>query len=413
MNYKLPSLKIIAAAVFFSWSNRAEFMKATAIPTLALVVLWAVWISYSDVLPSYISWLYLLGYGLSFSFLAVTCHRLILIDGADRYKTFSAKPGFRELRFLAWVIVIYAINTFLEFFTQILVQNASSGLFSEGGGNMPDWIKQIASIPALYVLARLSLAFPATAIDKRSSLRWSWIRTQGNGWRIFVVVGLLPWLTSMLLGFMWREEATVLEQVVLSIATFVLLSIEIIALSFTYKELAKHYAIHEQSLSGEIMSAPADVSRVSFHDLASGGKGRKVEVAVSVIVGLVLAFILIGTLDFQLADCSNVVLGSATSPGGAYEAKLVNRTCKDETTMQGLILDVTKSTPPRTTYSYPLLRAVSFEADVVWKSEKRLVVRYGGMLDLSTVPSEIEDIQVVFEKRPEPQEAATVAHRAP
>jgi hypothetical protein len=279
MNSKLPFLKIIAAAVFFAWTNKAELLKAIAAPTLLLVVVWGLWLSFADELPSLFTWILLLSYGLSFSFLAVTCHRLILIGGDGRYKSFNEKPGYRELRFLAWVIVIYAIKSILEFVARIPVQYVSSGLLVEDGGSIADWIEQIASIPALYVLGRLSLVFPAAAIDKDSSLRWSWIRTYGNGWRIFIIVGLFPWLIGMVIGAAWREDATVLEQVVLSILAYVGLAIEIIALSFTYKELAKQYAPSEQLM-------PQD----SFHDLALGGKGHKLDVAVKTAVGFVICY---------------------------------------------------------------------------------------------------------------------------
>lgn len=401
MRYKLPYLNIIAAAVFFAWSNRTEFFRATALPTLILVVLWAVWADYSEAPPPYLSLLFLLGYGLGFSFLAVTCHRLILVDDVDRHKTFKARPGYRELRFLGWVVVIYAIDAILEFLAQILVLDASGGVFIGDDGKLADWAKQIASIPALYVFARLSLAFPATAIDMRSGLRWSWARTQGNGWRIFVVVALFPWLADVSVDLLWREEATLLEQVALSIVTFVGLAIEIIALSFAYKELARHYAANVPSLSGGMVPMSADVSRVSFHELARDGESPKLFVAMSVLAALGAGYLLIGSLGSQFADCSSEVISSASSPGGAYEAKLLNRTCKDEKAMQGLILDVAKATTPRTIHSYPLSGTVAGEVELAWTSEKGLVVRYAGALDVSDIPAVIDDIQVVFEKRPD------------
>jgi hypothetical protein len=65
LNYKLPFLKIIAAAIFFEWTNMAELLKAISVPTLVLVVIWGVWIYFSDQLPPFLSWMLFLSYIIS------------------------------------------------------------------------------------------------------------------------------------------------------------------------------------------------------------------------------------------------------------------------------------------------------------------------------------------------------------
>jgi hypothetical protein len=396
MNYKLPSLKVIAAAVFFAWTNKAELLRAISVPTLVLVVIWGVWLYLSDGLPPFLSWILFLAYGLSFSLFAVTCHRLILVDLADRYKPLNAAPGYRELKFLVWVTVIYAIKWILENITMIFAQYVSGGVFVESGVGIAAWIEPILSIPALYVFARLSLSFPAAAIDRNSGPRWSWIRTQGNGWRIFVVVGLFPWLAGMAFRFMWREEATVLEQVVLSILAYIGLSIEIIALSFTYKELAKQYAAGGQPISGELKPTPTGASPDSFHELAQGGKGDKLYLAVKVITGFSIVYLFIGTFASYFVDCQSELVSQATSPGGAYRAELLNRTCKDDKE-QGLVLEIGNTSSPRKIERYVISKAVSNEVDMVWTSDKRLLVRHAKSLDWAVVPAMFDDVQIVFE----------------
>jgi len=242
MNYKLPSLNIIATAVYFAWMNKAEFLRAIALPTLLLVSCSAVGNIFLKSISGYLWLPYVLVYGLSFSYLAITCHRLILIEAGDRHRTYKAKLGYRELRFLGWVVAIYTIDTILRIPVSLLIQDAGGSMFVGANGKLTEWAKQIASIPALYVFARLSLAFPAAAIDKHSGLRWSWMRTRGNGWRVFVVVCLFPWLFGMGLEALVRDKATVLEQVILAIFGFVGLAVEIIALSFAYKEFEKYFA---------------------------------------------------------------------------------------------------------------------------------------------------------------------------
>ena len=399
MNYKLPFLNVIAASVYFAWTNKSEFLKAISVPTLALVVVGGVWLLLSDDIPAYFSWVMLLAYGLGFSFLAVSCHRLILMDAADRYKSFNARPGYRELRFLAWVIVIYTIKSVVGGIVYILVVYLGGSVFAEQSGVVSEWIKQIALLPALYVLARLSLAFPATAIDKRSGLNWSWARTRGNGWRLFVVVGLFPWLVSTMFWFVWREEATVLEQVVLSILTYIGLSIEIIALSFAYKELEKHYVPDRQVIAGEIKSALADASSGSFHELAPESTSSKTFIMVKVVVSLAIGYVIIGSLASHYIDCESERISRALSPGSLYEAELLNTTCKDDKKREGLFLEIAKTTTPKTISRYTISKTVSKEADLVWTSDKHLVIRHAKSLELASMPAMFDDVQIDFENK--------------
>jgi len=396
LNYKLPFLNIIAAAVYFAWTNKAELLKAISFPTLALVVIWGVWLRFSDQLPAFLSWMFLLVYSLSFSLFAVTCHRLILIDEVDRYKFYKAKPGFRELKFLVWVIVIYAIKSILEKFIYFIAQYVSGGAFVVDGGGISAWIEPILSMPVLYIFARLSLAFPAAAIDRKSGPRWSWIRTQGNGWRIFVVVGLFPWLAEMVFWFLLREDATVLEQVVLSIIGFIGLAIEIIALSFTYKEFAKQYTAGEQSISGELKPALTEAALDAFHEIAQDGRGYKLYVAGKVIMGLAICYLFIGSLMPHFVDCENEMVSSATSPGGAYKAELLGRTCKSNS-RQEMVLEIGNTSSPRKIVGYTISKTLSRDVDLVWASDKSLLVRHTESLDLTGAPNMIGDVQVAFE----------------
>lgn len=387
MNYKLPSLNIIAASLFFAWSNKAEFLKAISLPTLSLAVFWAVGANYLDELPAYMWLPYLLGYGLSFSYLAVTCHRLILIANADRKRSFKSRPGYRELRFLLWVVVIYAVESVLKGLAWFITKEVGGGEFGDAG----DWVKQIVSIPALYVLARLSLAFPAVAIDRNTGLRWSWVRTRGNGWRIFVVVALFPWLTNLLIGFAWREEATVLEETILSMLAFIGLAVEIIALSFVYKELAKRYE------AGATDPLHSDVPEESFHELPKDGRGRAFEGVVTVTVALVIGYLIIGSLSSFMVDCTSQQISSAISPNGAYKAELLSETCKDKDKEQGLILEVGQTTAPARLHRYHLSNTASSEVELLWRSDKSLSVIHPQSLEMIGAPALVDDIQLVFE----------------
>jgi hypothetical protein len=237
MNYKLPFLKVIIAALYFAWVNKTELLRAIALPTLVLVVLWSAAIFFQDKLAGGGMWLVMLAMGLGFSFFAVTCHRLILVESGVRYRSFKDRPGYRELRFLGWVVAIYLIATILSipFAVAAATLLGETAVAGQGAG----WVKEIASIPALYLLARFSLIFPAAAIDNSVSMRWAWQRTRGNGWRITAVVGLFPWLIERANGLLLRADASAVEWMLLAILAYIGLAVGIIALSFTYREFAK------------------------------------------------------------------------------------------------------------------------------------------------------------------------------
>ena len=109
--------------------------------------------------------------------------------------------------------------------------------------NQNEWVLFLICIPGLYLLGRVSLLFPAKAIDEKIDLKKSWEITKNNGWRIFVIIGFYPWILGMIIWLVWgREEASLFEDVISSLLTVLILALEVVALSFTYKELVSYKA---------------------------------------------------------------------------------------------------------------------------------------------------------------------------
>jgi hypothetical protein len=109
-------------------------------------------------------------------------------------------------------------------------------------GTRPEWFTEwgmhVVKIPALYVFARLCVLFPAAALDRNPTLRWAWDLTRRNGLRLMVVVGVLPWLFSNLVYYLYRDDATRVEWVALTVAAVALFAVEIAAVSISYRELS-------------------------------------------------------------------------------------------------------------------------------------------------------------------------------
>src|SRR5690606_33941469 len=60
-----------------------------------------------------------------------------------------------------------------------------------------EYLLWIASLTQLFIFSRFGIILPATAVDQRPTLRWSWQTTHGNTLRLMLVLGLLPWLASL------------------------------------------------------------------------------------------------------------------------------------------------------------------------------------------------------------------------
>ena len=115
---------------------------------------------------------------------SVTWHRRYLLP--EKSLTVSATLNWtqRHWRFLRALVIFFAIYMALIMPFSILVSLLL--LFSDPTAST---LVPIAAVfPFLmYFLARLSLLFPAAAVDERLTVKACWQRTKNNGWRIFSI----------------------------------------------------------------------------------------------------------------------------------------------------------------------------------------------------------------------------------
>jgi hypothetical protein len=234
--------KVVLGAFLVPWWKRRAFARALAIPLALLVTLTISWYYATDTLPDFAKWLLYLLYGVLFTLFAVRCHRLVLLDSEPLLTELKPQWSRRESRFFAQMIVVWLIFVAMWWVLLFAVSTVAVNAWEGARGEPSGWIRWIiflSKIPALYVFSRLCLIFPATAIDRKPDLKWSWQLTRGNGWRLVLVVAVLPWLISQLVNLLYRGEATVLETIVLTILGTALFAVEIAALSISYRELTK------------------------------------------------------------------------------------------------------------------------------------------------------------------------------
>lgn len=233
---------MVYQALLIPWRRRKDFAWALAVPLALLASLSLAWYFAAELLRGISGWpLFFLYWGLFalfFTLFAVACHRLVLLKSRPLAGIPWPRWSWRESRFLFWIISLWLIYLVIWWICMAVAAN----VWPRVGGDMVASFKLIefaGSIPALYVLARLSLVFPATAIDRPASFKWAWRASRGNGWRLVVVVTVLPWLVSRLVGLLYRDEPTVAETVVLAVLGTALFALEIAALSVAYRELAR------------------------------------------------------------------------------------------------------------------------------------------------------------------------------
>jgi hypothetical protein len=211
-----------------------------AIPLLSIVILNLSWYYARDYLPSLASWLiYFLYCGL-FVVLAITCHRLVLLDPVSI--EVGPRWSWRETRFLAWIIVLglsFVVATFV-LSTPILNVLLWTGL--QPTDTRLGWSVYAGQVLALCIVSRLFLVFPATAVDRRVNLKWAWRLSKNNGWRLAIIVAVLPWVLSNLVWLLYREDETVFEDVLITFLGSAIIVFEVAALSLSYRELVKEDA---------------------------------------------------------------------------------------------------------------------------------------------------------------------------
>jgi hypothetical protein len=244
---KLRVAKILFDAFALVWFRRADFMRALWLPFLLMTVLTATLSFSKSDLPESLGWISLAAYYCLIVLFAVNCHRVVLLDrdGTQEWKV--PKWSWRETRFLAWCALFYVIAVLcgmvgMTIFV-IIIGNITTQLLGSGDLKSSTWNViggHVMKLIYAYIFARLSVMLPAIATDRTLSFQQAVKLTIGNGWRLLVIVSVLPWAIQTILSSLIREHYSMVEYMLWLIITCALLTVEIAARSLSYRELAEH-----------------------------------------------------------------------------------------------------------------------------------------------------------------------------
>ena len=232
---KLDLSRVIAGAFVLPWLRRGEFARALAVPTIAIVAIRIGWGLAEEEMTGAIAWAGWFAYAIVWILFAIACHRLVLLD--PRRADIPVVPGWgrRETLFLGWMaalcVTTWIVGAIALLTIGTVVVNLTSVAFFE------TFIQKLMYVIATYVFARLALLLPAAAIDAPSSFLKAWRQTHGNGWRMVVVVGVLPWTFAYLFAFIEGDEPGIAVGVATAVLATVFLVVEVSALSLSYQQL--------------------------------------------------------------------------------------------------------------------------------------------------------------------------------
>lgn len=186
-------------------------------------------------------------YAVVFTLFAVTCHRVIIL-GPNSVPTYGLYSfSMREVRFFGWGFVIYLCMSLIT----LLIMLTTEVLSFDEELNKYLWIlvMYIVFIPGTYIFSRLSILFPATAADHRNDMKWAWDTTKGNGWRLLILLGVVP----MFIGFMTNLFAGISISIdtAINFISSILAIFEIAILSHIYKLLSGEAVCSKEPFGAE------------------------------------------------------------------------------------------------------------------------------------------------------------------
>lgn len=237
---QLPVIAIIKETFLLVWKGRFALFRALIVTGLAMTALDVALTESlkgpeesSTMLAPVLLYL-LLGWGL-FVLFATTCHRIVLLGEASVPKYGLLSWTRRETRFFGWGIV--SGFYFLLFMVPIML--ASFAISFEDEDTAKFWIFTLSTVgwvPATYVVARLAVLFPATAIGERRNTGWAFATTAKSGWRL-VAATMLVTAPFALGAYLLPVEDSLSATVIAQIVGYAFAAIGIVALSLSFRFL--------------------------------------------------------------------------------------------------------------------------------------------------------------------------------
>lgn len=185
----------------------------------------------------------LVAIGLVLGRLVVAFHRCFLLgeDGLSDHPW--NRIGWRDVRFVlryvgASLAALLAMLPFVWLFMWLATDSISAPI--GGLGMLVGLATALASVLLYWFLfSQLSLVLPATALDdERAGFGWAWEQAAGHRARVFLLVGLIPVLTSLISDLLANVFDHWFVGIVLFLLYLYVVMVEVAILSLVYQRLA-------------------------------------------------------------------------------------------------------------------------------------------------------------------------------
>lgn len=173
---------------------------------------------------------------------AVYCHRIYLKKETPKDIVDIFKWDKRKTNFLITIIVLGLVISicivpvpFILIYLRKFVPELNAFIL---------WF--ILMLPIGYVFSRFSLILPATAIDKDNSWSTAWHISKGNGWNLYLLLVVIPWLSSFVINLI--SSTSFITKTFTSILSLITVFYGVSVLSNSYKVLITEHEKPNQSL---------------------------------------------------------------------------------------------------------------------------------------------------------------------
>jgi len=240
----LPLKKIVEKGLSITWENKFSLFCMLIIPYFISTLLAFIQIPLSSSYGNLAGFSVLLLISLISTLYISSCHRFVLLGKKSVPAWGILIPGKREFKFLGWMIaltIIFSIFALLE----VITIGLTGVLFGFLKVLPNTFILLLIFLPWGYLFSRWILIFPAVAIDERPDLKWSWDKSRGNGWRLFLLASI-PFIPGAFFSIFLPAGRPLLLDGLLVCLNFVLTVLAIILISLSYEELCMHEDLSEQ-----------------------------------------------------------------------------------------------------------------------------------------------------------------------
>lgn len=121
---------------------------------------------------------------LAFFYSIICCFRIVLKPTGTTNSDSFLRWLFRIIHFSGWYVAISVLATLIGVFFTVFLYIDNNGNSNSVLFNI---LNQTVSFLLLYLIARWSIVLPASAIDDRKSIRWSWKISSGNGLQLLLL----------------------------------------------------------------------------------------------------------------------------------------------------------------------------------------------------------------------------------